>query len=111
MQKTGESDDVLIGQWGSLVGDRSRERTGARVDAVEHQHMEVQIEIERAAEPLRDDDRSRAAVEDAGACRPLAEPIEQRTHKDAPHRGTELGVVGQQIPARRGATANGLRQL
>ena len=37
VQKSGESDDVLIGQWGSFVEDRSRERTGARVDAVEDQ--------------------------------------------------------------------------
>jgi hypothetical protein len=59
--------------------------------------VEVQDEIERAAEPLRDDDGSRAAVRHTGARRPLADPVEQRTHGDAPDGGTELGVIGPQV--------------
>lgn len=35
MKNGGEVDDVLIGQWGSLMEDRSGERTGLRADAVE----------------------------------------------------------------------------
>ena len=51
-----ELDDVLIGQRSSLVEDRSRERSLARVDAVEHGGVEVEIQVERAAKALRDDD-------------------------------------------------------
>ncbi len=49
MERGGEFDDVLVRQWGSLVEDRPRERTGAGVDAVEDEDVEMQIEIERAA--------------------------------------------------------------
>ena len=35
VQQGGELDDVLIGEWGSFVEDRPRQRMGARVDAVE----------------------------------------------------------------------------
>lgn len=63
----GELDDVLVGQRGSLVEDRSRERTGAGVEPVEGEHVEVQVEMERATEALRDDDRARATVGHTGA--------------------------------------------
>jgi hypothetical protein len=36
--------------------DRWRERTLARVNAVEHQRMEVKIEVQRATEALGEDD-------------------------------------------------------
>jgi hypothetical protein len=40
----------------------------ADTDAVEHEGMEVQIEIERAAESLCVDEGSRAAVRQTGSC-------------------------------------------
>jgi hypothetical protein len=78
MERGGELDDVLVGQWWSLVEDRSREQTGAGVDAVENEDVEVQIEIEGAAKALGDGDRSRAAVGHTGARGPFADPTEQR---------------------------------
>lgn len=62
---------------------------------MERELEETRVEIEGAAEALRDDDGSRATV--ACARGPFADPVEQRTHEDAPHRGTERGVVGQQV--------------
>ena len=97
VQEGGELDDVLIGQWGSFVEDRPCQRMGARVDAVEDEDVEMQIEIERAAEALGDDDRAGATALHTGSGRALARTREQRAHEDAPDGGTELGVEGQQI--------------
>lgn len=51
-----EFEIVLIGRRRSCVEDRRLERTGARVDATQGQHVEVQIEDQRAAGALRDPD-------------------------------------------------------
>ena len=92
-----ELDDVLIGQRRCFVKDRASQRIGARVDAVQDEDMEMQIEIERAAEALGHDDRATAAR----CARPLWPRVrshgQQRAHEDAPDGGTELGVEGQQI--------------
>ena len=66
-----ELGDVAIA--GRLDGleDRPLERAGAGIDPVEDQRVEVEVQVERTPEALRDDDRATAPSRDAGALSPF----------------------------------------
>jgi hypothetical protein len=95
-----ELGDVAIG--GRLDGLEARpsERTRAGVDPVEDPRVEVEVEVRRAAEALRNDHRAPAS---GRAARALAQPGEERAHQDAPHARGEARVVGEVQAHRVGA--------
>lgn len=90
LSESGDSRHVAVGhlpgEHALLERSRQREVWELTVEA----EMEVQIEIERAAESLRDDDGSRAAVRYTGTDRALAETVGQHAHDDAPDRSRIL---------------------
>ena len=65
-------DDVLVGERRGFMEDGRRERILARVDAVDHERMEVKIEVERAPEALGKDDGAGSAARYARTRRTLA---------------------------------------
>jgi site-specific recombinase XerC len=66
--------------------------------AVQHERVEVDVEIERATEPLDDDHGAAPPVDDALAAGALAQEPEDRPHGDAGHGPTQCVVPGQQVP-------------
>jgi len=66
VEASGELDDVLVGE---RLG-----RARARVDPVEHQRMEVKVQVEGAAEALHHHDRARAAGVNTRALGTLPQP-------------------------------------
>ncbi len=88
------ADSAIGERLGGMEG-RPRERARARVHPVQDERVEVEVEIERAPEALRHDDRTRATALDARPLGPLPQPAEERAHEDAPHGCAQLPVVGE----------------
>ena len=88
--------DVLIADVGRGLEAGLGEQTLADVDAVEDQRVEVQVQVERTAEPLSEDHRARASAGRAGCRGALAQPVEDRADEDAAHRAAQGGVEGQE---------------
>lgn len=97
-----DRDDVLVRQRLSFVEGRRRERLLAREHAVPHQRMEMEVQVQRATQALREHDGARSATSDACARGALAQPSEQRAHEDAADRRTQLRVEGQEVADSKG---------
>ena len=65
------------------------------MDTVEHERVEVEVEIERAPETLRHDHGTGTSARDPRTSSPRGMPPEQRAHEDAPHGRAERRVVGE----------------
>jgi len=91
VQARGDLDDVLVGERLGALEDRASERARARVDPVEHQRMEVEVEIERTPEALRDDDRARAAGRDARALAALPRAAIRAPGRNRAWQSTAIG--------------------
>jgi hypothetical protein len=91
-----------------VVGRRQRmEAQGAvrpgRVDAVEQQRVEVDVQVEGVAEALDEGDRAALAVDDAPLlARTPLERREDRAHEDSQHGARERRVVGEAVAEREG---------
>jgi len=70
----------------------------AGVDTVEHERVDVHVEIERAAEALHDRHRAEAATWDAAAARARTEPPADRAQEHSDDGATERVVPGDEIP-------------
>jgi hypothetical protein len=94
--------DVLVGGGGGGVeeGRTAWIRTG--VDTVEHEAVEVGVQIERAACPLDDRHCSGAGVDDAILLGLHAKPTEHRAQKEVQDRALELVVEGHAVAEREG---------
>ena len=64
---------------------------------VEHQGMEVDVQVEPSTEALDDGDASRMPVQYPAPVRLLALEAEERPHVDAEHSAAEGVVPGEQV--------------
>lgn len=69
----------------------------ARKHAVEHQRVKVDVEIERPAEALQDDNRAAAAARDAPLTQPATETSEHGPHEESRHRAAALVIPRQAV--------------
>lgn len=69
-----------------------------REHAVQHQHVQVDVEIERAAEALQDRHGAAAAVGDAVTACTAPEQSEHRPHGHAAHGPTQVVIPREQVP-------------
>jgi hypothetical protein len=68
------------------------------VDAVEHQHMQVDIQIQGVAKPLHEGDGSALRVRDSGVlANPTSERSKDRLHKDAEDFAHKACVICQAV--------------
>ena len=93
-EETGDVHDVLVRELHRRLEAGRGERALARVDVVEHQRVEVQVQ--GAAESLSEDHRARTARGSASCLGALAHPAEDGPDEDAAHRAAKGGVEGQQ---------------
>jgi hypothetical protein len=68
-----------------------------RKDAVEHQCMDMNVEIQRATKALNDGDRTAPAVGDAVTPRAAAQESEHRPEIHRHDRQTEIVIPGEEI--------------
>jgi len=88
--------DVLVRELHHRLEAGRGERALARVDAVQHQRVEVEVQVESPAESLSEDHRARTAAGSAGCLGALAQPAEDCADEDAAHRTAQSGIEGQQ---------------
>jgi hypothetical protein len=69
-----------------------------REDPIDHERVDVHVQVQRAAEPLDDDHRPAAAIRDAVPPRALAQKPKHGTHVHGHHRPTEIVIPGEQVP-------------
>lgn len=86
---------LLIGRRDRLVEPRNPALLG--VDAVEHERMDVHIQIQRGAETLDDGHRSATAVARARLPRAASEEPEHRPDEDARNRAAQRVVPRQEV--------------
>jgi len=68
------------------------------VDAVEHQHMEVDIQIQGAAKPLHEGNGAALRAQDSGGLAgPTSERSKNRLHKDAEDFADKACVICQAV--------------
>ncbi len=79
------------------VKDR-RSIIGRGEDAIEHERVEVHVQVQRATEALNHDYGAASAAFDALVPGPLAEHAEDRPHQPGGHGATQVVIPGQQIP-------------
>ncbi len=65
---------------------------------VKNQRVKVNVEIERPAEALDDDDRAPTRVVDAGVTGQVTQEAKDGAHGHGHHRPTDVMVPGQQVP-------------
>jgi len=89
--------DIGAGNGSRLVKRRAIRRPG-REDAVQHQRVHVNVQVERAAEALHDGHASTTAIRDARPTRLGAQRTLDRVHEDRDNRATEVVVPRELIP-------------
>jgi len=67
-------------------------------DASEHEGVEMDVEIQCAAESLNHDDGAAVAVLDAGVTRPVAQDTKHAPHQDAGDRAAEIVIPREAVP-------------
>ncbi len=90
------------------AGVKAQRVTVLREDPIEHQHMEVDVRVERAPESLHDGDRAAPPVGDPRVPRLAPQKTEDRS-QGAPHDGAaEIVIPGQPIAEAVGQTQHPL---
>ena len=77
-------------------------RSGTAEDAIEHERVEMDVNVERRAEPLDCGDGAALGVGDARADRGATQPGEHAPDEHVQHGGGQPGVKGQLIAQREG---------
>jgi hypothetical protein len=100
VQAREQRGDVGIRRRREAMEDWPRGRRRPRVDALEHQRVKVDVQVECAPEALDGGDRATAPAADAPLGRPLPQPAEHGAEED-PKRGTREGGVEGELVADR----------
>ena len=79
------------------TGVKAQPVTVIREHPIEHQRVEVNVRVERAAEPLHDGDRATAPVPHAGVACAASQESKDRPHGTSHHGAAEDVIPGQPI--------------
>jgi hypothetical protein len=101
----GAKVDVLVRELLRGLEAGRGERALVDVDPVEHQRVEVEVEVQRVAEALEEDHGVRAAAGCAGCRGAFTQPAEDGADEDAAHRAVQRGVEGQEEAHRASSNA------
>jgi hypothetical protein len=87
---------------------KAKEAAVGRKDAIQHQRMDVHVQVQRAAEPLNDGHGTAAAAHHTGVPGPTTQKAEHHPERDADNRPTEMVVPRQLIAQPIGQTQDPL---
>jgi len=89
-----EPRDVVVARRRRVVKHRDAV-VGDRVDAIEHEHVEMWIELQGRIESLHETDRARLACGDSMALGVARHPREHSAQEDPAHAREQLRLVGK----------------
>ncbi len=101
-ERFGQIGDVVIARRRECMKDGRLIGGGAREDPIEDERVEVDVEIESAAEALHDVDGTGPSVAESLFLASAAQESQDRAEKEGAHGGAELWVVGQKKPDPKG---------